>query len=346
MSLSASPCEHSPALLRAIIRAFPEYYSWSLERQDQFRLNLEGDARFRVQQGLLKELFGLSVGCPEALEEALHDFSDEQYLRLNSAMLPLDGVGEDGFLLNEYLEDGTTLLDFPTVGDYARHHHATQENARREDDPGWDVQPYNGHLYPSWARLFLDGQFHYATLYSLPGFLHDEMESAGRGWIDAAIPHEYVEGKHHGERVKGGYRYDIRVDANGREAQLEELEIRCHAYLNARFHCLQSRLDDRLSPRVFFLSNPDPDPDPHAKYIFSGPTALDAVYFQRFVRDCCAIAGDPAELEEKVEREKTMLLEFLETEYRDIVANFDPTVVPLRKKRQIVLAEGVAEELL
>lgn len=125
-SSHTSPCEHSPALRRAIIRTCPEYYSWPSAQRDGFRLGLKGEARFRIQQAPVKELFGLTVASQEALENALDEFSNKEYVRLNSAMLPLEGVGEDRFFLNEYLDDGTTLLDFPTLGD-----RTGRESARR-----------------------------------------------------------------------------------------------------------------------------------------------------------------------------------------------------------------------
>jgi hypothetical protein len=38
-------------------------------------------------------------------------------------------------------------------------------------------------------------------------------------------------------------------------------------------------------------------------------------------------------------------VEFLQAEYLDIQQNFDPSVVPLRKKRKIVLADGALDGL-
>jgi hypothetical protein len=38
-------------------------------------------------------------------------------------------------------------------------------------------------------------------------------------------------------------------------------------------------------------------------------------------------------------------VEFLQAQYRDIQQNFDPSVVPLRQKRKIVLADGALDDL-
>lgn len=341
------PCsaDLDAALRRAIIRVIPAYYARSPEEQERYRLNLDRNQDFRIRQSLLKTLFGFDAADEEAMDEILREFDDSQYLLLNSALLPLYGIGEDHFFLNESMAEGVTLLDFETVGDYARDDHEFQEKARKEDSPDYQAKPYRGNLSPCWARLNLDGTFHYATLYSLAGFLSDAIEETGMERIETLIPHRFVEGKRHGQREEGGYRYDMRVDAGGQEAPLEELQRRFHEYQNARYECLLDRLDTEGARKVFLRRDPASS-DPQLRVIFSDKTALDAVRFKHFVRDCRAIEGQIADLDILADQERSQATDFLEGEFRDIQANFDPTVVQLRKKRKIILAEGVAGELL
>jgi hypothetical protein len=62
--------------------------------------------------------------------------------------------------------------------------------------------------------------------------------------------------------------------------------------------------------------------------------------------DCRLLAGDNRELETQLDHERRAALAFLEESHRDITEHFDPTVVALRKKRKIILADGKLKDLL
>ena len=81
-------------------------------------------------------------------------------------------------------------------------------------------------------------------------------------------------------------------------------------------------------------------------FVFSDATALDAVRFQHFISDCRFIAGDSAEVDQLIEQEKYLALDFLANTYKDIMDNFDPTVVKLRRKRKIIMANEKLKDLL
>ena len=63
-----------------------------------------------------------------------------QYLLLNSTLLPLRGIGEGDFFLNEVLPTDVTLLDFDTVGDYARGNYRFQEHARKQENSDYKIR--------------------------------------------------------------------------------------------------------------------------------------------------------------------------------------------------------------
>ena len=66
------------------------------------------------------------------MEAALHGFTDAQYLLLNSATLPIIGIGVDNFFLNEWLARDKNLLDFETLYDYDHDDYGFQEQVRQE----------------------------------------------------------------------------------------------------------------------------------------------------------------------------------------------------------------------
>jgi hypothetical protein len=337
--------EREAAVRRAIISVRPDYFSCSPETQERYRADLPREDRFRIQQSLLRSLFGIEAATPEEVESATGSFSDAQSLVLNSAMLSLTGIGDDFFFLNEYMADNTTLLDFKTVYDYDLDDYRHQESARQKETPGYVQRPYCGTLFQRWARLQIDGVFHYANLYLAAGYLHGRLEDDGFDKIDALIPHTYVPGKNHGKRERSGTIFDQRVDAGGLEGQLEELQDRYYRYLADRSDALLSDFDTKASRRVYLLDC-SREGDPHVDIVFTDKTALQAVRFQHLMRDCRSILGDPRELETLLEQERQALFGFLEQAHQDILQNFDPKVVKLRKKRKIIFTDEALNDLL
>lgn len=343
--MSPTQTDEDAALRRAIIRVWPDYFSWPEARRERCRLQRSREDDFRIRQAVVQSLFDCKVRSEEELEALLDSFDDASYLVLNSTTLPLQGIGADSFFLNEGLPEGKTLLDFETLGDYARDDHQFQEQARRQDDPHYAIRPYRGDLHHSWTRLRIDGVFHYADLSSQARYLVDMLDGLGFDRIQSLIPHEYVDGPNHGKREDKGFIYDKRVDAHGLEGQLEELQRRYYAYMNKRHEDLLDLFDKTAPKRVYARDRSRPD-DPHMDFVFSDKTALDAVRFRRFMSDCRRIAGDNRELEAQLDHERRAAVTFLEESHRDIMEHFDLMVVKLRKRRKIILADSRLKDLL
>ena len=118
--MKTNQTDWNAALRQTVIRVKPDYFALFEAERENYRLHMNTEDEFRIQQTILKELFGIAVNTTEELDSILDTFDDSQYLLLNSTLLPLQGIGEDNFFLNEYLPTDVTLLDFNTVGDYAR----------------------------------------------------------------------------------------------------------------------------------------------------------------------------------------------------------------------------------
>lgn len=155
----AIPLQPEVAFRRTMMVVKSDYFSWTPEKQERYRLDMPQEDYFRVQQGLLKQLFDIRVDTKEDRDGVLRSFDDEHYLLFNQALLFFQGMGDDQFYLNEYLDEQTTLLDFETLYDYDYHDHCFQEKARKEEEPGYVIRPYRGTLYYCWARLRIDGTF-------------------------------------------------------------------------------------------------------------------------------------------------------------------------------------------
>jgi hypothetical protein len=181
------------ALRHAIIGVKPEYYSWPTEAQERYRVSIPDEDSFRINQALLKALFDIQADTQEAVDAAFKSFDDEQSVLFSSTVLPITGIGEDNIFLNEHLGD-ETILDFATVYDYDHDYYCFRENVRKEDIPGYVPKPYRGDLYHRWARLQIDGAFHYATLSLAAAHIFSMIDQRGSEKIDELIPHKYVRG--------------------------------------------------------------------------------------------------------------------------------------------------------
>ncbi len=327
------------------MRVNPEYFAWSLETQERYRVSMPEHDAFRLRQQLLKALFGLHAKTDEELSEISDQFSDEQHLVFNRALLPAAGVGEDCFFLNEYLGEGKTLLNFDTLYEYDYDDHCFQEQARKEQTPEYVVTPYRGALYYRWARLFIDGAFHYASLCMAAGYVYSNLDTFGHEKCATLIPHRYVKAKDHGKREGKGTIFSQRLEADGKEAQAEELQRKFWDYLSQRYDALRTEFDGQ-SRKAVYMEDLSRHNDPHMTVIFSDKTALQAVRFRKFMRDCRPLVADRAELEVVISRERQALNEYLESTCRDIFTHFDPKVAPFRKKRKIIIADGALNDLL
>ena len=280
------PAQERSAILRhAITQIKPAYFNWPIEEQEKYRVAMPPDEWFCIQQIVMRSLFLIEVTTEDELDAAKRSLNDEQHALRNGTLLPLYGVGEDFFWLNEDLGN-RTLLDFATLYDYDIWDHRFQEEARKNESPEYVPQPYRGSLYLAWARLLIDGRFNYAMLSMVAGYLRSEIEEAGYQQMQKLIPHHHVDGERHGKRTKTGTIWDQRIDAGGMEGQLQELRSRFWRYLDDRYAELQLEFDVSADAAVWLLDRSTPEEN-HVHFVFSDKTALQQVRFRHFVHDSC-----------------------------------------------------------
>ncbi len=324
------------------MRVKPEYFSWSKEEQERYGVKLPDSDSFRIKQALYKALFSAVVTTEDALEIASNDFSNEEYFLFNSTILPLYGIGENDFFLNEFMSK--TLLDFETLHDYCYEDYLFQEEANAKEMTGYKPRSYQGRIYCTWARLNIDGAFYYSFLWSLADYLISAVDDVCSEKIKELIPYEFVAGKNHGKREGAGTLFKMDLDAGGLEGQLEELKDRYYEYHDKRYTELSALLDEQASKTSYIMEESTED-DPHINFVFSDKTALKSIRFRFFMRDCQNIAGDNQELVRMEAKEKKAAIEYLEQQYHDIMKNFDPKIVKFRKKRKVIISDGALQDL-
>jgi len=327
----------NPILKRALIKVSPDYFSLDEKKQIKYRMNISDDDRFKIEQYLFNKLFDISVGTEDELSNAFHELTEAQTTQFNATILPLMGIGEDCFYLNEFFADGVDISHFNTLYDYDYNDFIFQESEREKVFKNYTTKIYRGSLHLRWARLMIENTFTYATLDMAASYIFNELEECGYDYIDQLIPHKYRDGDHHGKKEGESFVLDFKVDANGREQQLDELKDRFHAYINNRYDELLDEFDQQSKQCVFIVNESKPN-DPMHNFVFSDKAVLQKIQFKRFLRDCRENEeADQASLFKFVESEISNLKTYLEKEYQDIMKNFDPNVVKFKKKTKVLI---------
>lgn len=254
------------AARKALMAADSLYYSWSPDQQEQYRAAMGDKACRRIQQILLDSLMDIKCTLKE-VDDVWNDIPIAELNILNWARLLTSGVGDDYIFLNESMADNTSLLDFSTLYDYNYDDYLFQEKANKKDFLEYKGMAYYALRHPFWFRLIIKEDFYYATGTSLASYINDELDEFSRETINQLIPHEYVEGKNNGKKEKGGFLWDMKLDAQGLEGQLDELNSCSYTYLNDRWLALSKTFYD-LAPAVYIKKNQNWDDDPHLFFIF------------------------------------------------------------------------------
>jgi len=252
-------------------------------------------------------------------------------------MLPLQGIGEDYFFLNENFAKGESTLSFSTLYDYDFADFQFQEEWRRKDIADYQSKPYYGSLYSTWARLQIDGKFSYGILSMLAAYINSEVDEFGHDYIEELIPYEFKPGKNHGKREKDGYIHDMKRDANGLEPQLKELTRRFWSHLQETHEHLQIEFSKTSMQQVFIINTSRKD-EPEHQFIFTDKDILSSIGLKTFMADCRkAEQVDHSILIGRIEKEKELMQQFLNEQHVDIIANFNGKIVKLSKKNKIII---------
>lgn len=331
------------AARKALMAADAGYHSWPEQQQERFRATMNEQAQNRADSVLLNDILGLTCS-PDEAADLWQDLPLSKLNPLNWAKLLIRGIGDDYIFLNEHLAKDSSLLDFNTLYQFDYDDHLFQEQANKEQFADYQQREYYALRFSRWARLIIDGQFYYSTLYSLAGYLTSYLEDKGLDLIQVLIPHQYVDGNDHGKQEQGGFLWNMDIQANGLERQLDELKHRWYHYVQQRWDEL-SQSQSQLAPVVYFRDE-DSKVEKHRDFIFNNAQALQQVRWQHFLADCKALLGRSSDIMQLEAQELAKAEQWLQQTYQDIIENFDPKVVKFKKPRKIVIAPGAFDGVL
>ena len=138
------------------MKARPEYFGWSREEQERYGVAIPERDHDRLSQALLEELWGRKIRSAKAAARAASYLPLADQHQWNEVVLPLTGIGDDRFFLNEGFAAGKTILDFPTLLAYDESDHRFQEEARKKEDSAYQGTAYRGTLHLAWALCLSD----------------------------------------------------------------------------------------------------------------------------------------------------------------------------------------------
>ena len=326
----------TPNLRKAIIKHIPEYFSWNEARQEKYRANLPDDVLNNIKCYLINQLFGLTPKTEDEMDDVLESLTEEQLTQINAEALPIYGIGEDKFFLNESFGDGVTVLDFETLYDYDFNDHKFQQKEKLKESKNYVVKPYYGSLNFTWARLFINNDFYYGMLSMMSDYINNKLDIIGSDYIDDLIPNEYVPGPNHGKSQGEAFVYDMKRNANGLEGQLDELNARFWKYLDVTKSRLNIEFDK--TNQDLFLIDESKEGDPCVHFIFRNKSVLKSIHFKTFMKNCNALEQtNHEEIKIKIDVEKDLLIQFLKSEFVDIIENYDSKILKFKKKRKILI---------
>ncbi len=326
-----------PEIINAVIKSVPDYFSWESLTKEAYRANISDDVLFSLKKHLINKLFGILVTNENQLERTLREFSEAQYLQLNSQLLYMQGIGEDYFYLNESFVDNTSILDFKSLYDYDYDDFCFQEADRKKRIPDYKSQRYRGSLHFTWARLFIDESFSYANLSMKAYYILNEISEFSGTLIDELIPSEIKRGSR--KKLSGGYGFELIKDAKGLEGQLDELNARVYRHQDKIFNRLAKMFEKDGAHEVIIISN-DNEIDPVHDFIFSDGKILKKINLKTFVKNCRMMEQkDHSGLFAIIDNEKESLEQVVQSEYKDVMKNFDPKTNKFKKRKKIIVHE-------
>ena len=312
----------------ALMRHHNDFFKMTKEEQEVFKLQEHDELNEKIHTYVMK-----------ALDYGEDEDNPEKQLEYNKIVLPYRGIGHGYFMLNEF-DWNEDILKHKNLYEYNEAYHNWQEEALKDDENFPDAESselYN--RFASWARVIINGEFHYLNLNSIQIWLQWELEEFSGDWIDKEIPHEYVPGPDNGKKVDGGYLWDMRTDANGLEGWYEQIQSFSYKWMQETF---ENHKD--VFNKVYIIDTSENEFDPSKDYIFGSLNILKEITFKNFINDCEKVKGDIKDIIDYKDKVMNEFKSALENELVKIKKTA-PNVVKFKKKMKVVMSDEALDDL-
>ncbi len=308
----------------------------------------------RIRLHVARRLFGMPFRGSRELEEYLDkgDYAERsaKKARLSQEVLPIDGIGDDSFFLNEYFGDGFPLSSFVTLRDWDKYSHDTQEEYHVEEGNRPDgPRPYEGRLLWDWSRWLDGGRLVYGNLSVASSHLGAALDEYADDLARERYKTEFVEGPEHGKRTDtGGYRWDMaempKETAARRFAAHHVAGVIVKWWMEAGLRDEAARSGVWVS-RIRREENGEINED----LVFSSPEAMERVRFRHWKADLAALDDGTAiyaGIEKKAKAALRDIMERLFDAFEDLASSLDAEGRTNWRSIAEAVLDGVVNELL
>lgn len=233
---------------------------------------------------------------------------------------------------------GGAALGFDTVRAYDEAEYRLDEREHGLDEPSYTASPYRGSLLLTEVRSTSAAGCGSVLLSMAAGYIYLRLCDSSSGVLKRHIPYCYKRGRFHGRREGKYLRWDMRLEANGREALVEELERRIWAYEEERFERLLTQWDLASRSAVYFVKEAAERRVPTTHIVFSDKSALERVHFRSLLEDCRALEQADDVLRVAVEVERNLLSRYVDGEYAEVSDIDEANVVPLSRRYRLLMS--------
>lgn len=336
---------------RFITKYYPDFFQLSDSEKDQFKTDHYEEMEDNLTLMLYKQLLNISLKNVNDAENYEHLVKDEILLEFNRQRTYLRGIGKNYFHLNEFFAEDENMLTFKTLYDFDLDNHEFQEQATIDDEnfPNKTTKElYKMRMNYYWARAIIENDFYYLSLASPGIYLHNKIEEDLREFIEKLIPHEYVEGEDFGRGSDGLFTLDYRIEANGKEKELEDLKDYYNFKIsNSLYEDLMNYFFNNPKNKIWIeKSNSNDNTDPHLSYIFSDIDVIKNIRFDNWEEDTKKyITEDFSDLDliyhKKFEKYKTEL----ELVYNQIMEGTYVSDIKKSKPLRIIASDQALDDL-
>ena len=321
-----------PYLRQALMRYHNEFFAMTEEEQAVWKLTDKEHLDKKIRKFIKKKV------------RKRGKLNPAQILEKNSILLPYQGIGPNDFMMNEF-DWNEKILRFKNLYEYNENNHEYQEECNLRDFSEYVTKPLFNR-FSSWARANVNGKFNYLNLNSYQIWLYYDADNNSFDWLDKNIPYDFVPGKDNGKKVRGGYLWDMNLDAGGLEGYHEHMSTFSREWTNAKYD--EDCAADAFGDVVFVIDNTEDKLDPSLDYIFGSTAVLKHLTFMNFIDDCEKVHGDSAKLLELKEARKVEFYEAMDTEFAKIKlkpSSEYESRADIKKKRSVTIADGALDDL-
>jgi hypothetical protein len=271
---------------------------------------------------------------------------------LNKEKLFYNGIGSHFFSFNEQDNKGI-VLNNKTLYDYDKNNFFEQAKIIDEYNGVFDKSKHdykNLKLFHDWCRLFVDSKLVYGVLDSLGVYVYSILETFLDEKVDEIYPYEFVDGDDHGKEVEGGFLWDMKIDANGKEKQLDELKTKVYNdffykgfYDDVVDYCESLKLNT-----VFVKRDKDEDGiSDFFVFVFSDKEIAKKIKFNNFYNDVTQNeSNDWEKVNAIIDKYKEILSNKVSEVYKEVESNHQENVLQFKpKNKSIVVTESMMKSL-